>query len=190
MKDSPHSSIHRHHPLPRSIGSSRPHHPAHGRFLAMDSRVDPRENLARADHVRVRGTNASSNASSNVASRSSRVAVDVAALRERVDAVASVEDVGSYAWRARRAATRRLRRGVRGGDGWRERIEIPSRPSCERGDGIVEEGLVRLRARRGGWGRYPAAYASGGARDDDDGGRRRCVGVRAVSHGVSRDGGV
>ena len=72
----------------------------------MDSRVDPRENLARArTMVRVRETNASSNASSNASPRDrSRVAVDGAALRERVDAMETAADEGMAACEAIRAA--------------------------------------------------------------------------------------
>ena len=121
----------------------------------MDSRVDPRENLARArTMVRVRETNASSNASSNASPRDrSRVAFDVAALRERVDAIASVEDVGSYAWRARRAATRRLRAVAyeEAMDGREcDRDSVASVVSSA-GDGIVEEGLVRDLLRAETW---------------------------------------
>ena len=183
-------------PPPVRIGSSLSSPPSaeHAAlFSRMDSRVDPRENLARArTMVRVRETNASSNASSNASPRDrSRVAVDVAALRERVDAIASVEDVGSYAWRARRAATRRLRAVAyeEAMDGREKDRDSVASVVSSAGDGIVEEGLVRFIARRDVAGRDAAARAVW-RRDDDDGGRRRCVGVRAVSHGVSRDGGV
>ena len=121
----------------------------------MDSRVDPRENLARArTMVRVRETNASSNASSNASPRDrSRVAVDVAALRERVDAIASVEDVGSYAWRARRAATRRLRAVAyeEAMDGREKDRDSVASVVSSAGDGIVEEGLVRDLLRAETW---------------------------------------
>ena len=104
--------------------------------------------------VRVRETNASSNASSNSTPRDrSRVIADVAALRETVDSTANVEDVGSCTWRARRAATRRLRAvAYEEAIGGREsdRDSVASIVSSAR-DGVVEEGLVRDLLRAETW---------------------------------------
>ncbi len=102
-----------------------------------------RESRARADHgARARDERVVE-----------RVVERVAALRERVDAIASVEDVGSYAWRARRAATRRLRAVAyeEAMDGREcDRDSVASVVSSA-GDGIVEEGLVRDLLRAETW---------------------------------------
>jgi len=124
--------------------------------------------------VRVRETNAPTNASSSNASTPrdrSRVVADVAALRETVDSTATVEDVGSCAWRARRAATRRLR-GVAYeeamGGRERDRESVASVVSSAR-DGVVEEGLVRDLLVSETWRveTLPRLAGAATARDDD-----------------------
>jgi len=107
--------------------------------------------LARASTmVCVRETNASS----NVTHRDrSRVVADVAVLRETVDSTADVEDVGSCTWRARRAATRRLRAAAYDeaiGGRESDRDSVASIVSSAR-DGVVEEGLVRDLLRAETW---------------------------------------
>lgn len=94
------------------------------------------------------------NASSNVTHRDrSRVVADVAVLRETVDSTADVEDVGSCTWRARRAATRRLRAAAYDeaiGGRESDRDSVASIVSSAR-DGVVEEGLVRDLLRAETW---------------------------------------
>lgn len=122
--------------------------------------------------VRVRETNAPTNASSNSTPRDrSRVVADVAALRETVDSTASVEDVGSCTWRARRAATRRLRavayeEAIGGRE--RDRDSVASVVSSAR-DGVVEEGLVRDVLRAETWRVETLPRLAGAATERDDG---------------------